>query len=158
MFRLSSGTPCLVSMCVFCVCVCVCVREGERGREREREREREELYKRERKALVWVLCCLDVVHRQQPVKMFRLSSGTPCLVSMCVCVFCVCVCKGGREREREREREWCGSYAIWMFRPSSAACQDVSSFIRYPMFSECVSVRERERERGLYTRGRKALV
>ena len=84
-----------------------------------------------------------------------------------VCV-CVCVREGerGREREREREREksfikereklWCGSYAIWMFRPSSAAGQDVSSFIRYPVFSECVSVRERER--GLYTRGRKALV
>ena len=74
---------------------------------------------------------------------------------MCVCV-CVCVCKGGRERERERERErkksfikereklWCGSCAVWMFRPSSAAGQDVSSFVRHPVFSDteyvCVCV------------------
>ena len=46
---------------------------------------------------------------------------------MCVCV-CVCVC----ERERERERDWCGSCAVWMIHPLSAACQDVSSFVRYP--------------------------
>ena len=94
------------------------------------------------------------VHRQQPVKMFRLSSGTVCLV---------CVCKrereGGGERDKsfiqEREKLWCGSCAVWMFRPSSAAGQDVSSFVRHPVFSEyvcvCVCVckggRERERER-----------
>ena len=74
-----------------------------------------------------------------------------------------------REREREsfiqeREKLWCGSCAVWMFRPSSAACQDVSSFVRHPMLSESVSVlvrerdTERERERELYTRERKALV
>ena len=68
-----------------------------------------------------------------------------------------------REREREsfiqeREKLWCGSCAVWMFRPSSAACQDVSSFVRHPVFSESVSVlvrereRERERERALYKR------
>ena len=69
---------------------------------------------------------------------------------------CVCVREGERGREREREREksfiqereklWCGSCAVWMFRPSSAAGQDVSSFVRHPVFSLCVCVRERERE------------
>ena len=79
-FRLSSGTPCLVSMCV---CVCVC-KGG-------RERERRALYKRQKSFGVGLVLSGCFVHRQQPVKMFRLSSGTPCLVSMCVCV-----CKGER--------------------------------------------------------------
>ena len=79
---------------------------------------------------------------------------------MCVCSVCVCVCEGGREKSfiQETEKLWCGSCAVWMFRPSSAAGQDVSSFVRHPVFSEyvcvCVCVRERE----LYTRERKALV
>ena len=93
-------------------------------------------------------------------------------------MFSLCVCKRergrGRERKRsfiqEREKLWCGSCAVWMFRPSSAAGQDVSSFVRHPVFSEyvcvcvcsvCVCVREGERGREreeLYTRERKALV
>ena len=104
----------------------------------------------------------------QPVKMFRLSSAACQDVSsfvrhpvfseyvcvcVCVCVFCVCVCvcvcvrEGEREREsfiQESEKLWCGSCAVWMFRPSSAVCQDVSSFVRYPVFSLFVCVRERE--------------
>ena len=70
-------------------------------------------------------CC---VHCQQPVKMFRLMSGTPSLQE--------------RERERERERESVCMYVcvlqfvreslewvlcVWMLRPLSAACQDASS-------------------------------
>ena len=63
---------------------------------------------------------------------------------MCSVCVCVCVREGERERDRdrsfiqEREKLWCGSCAVWMFRPSSAACQDVSSFVRHPVFSECV--------------------
>ena len=97
-----------------------------------------------------------------------------------VCLVCVCVREreGGGERDKsfiqEREKLWCGSCAVWMFRPSSAAGQDVSSFVRHPVFSEyvcvcvlcvCVCVREGERERErerekeeLYKRERKALV
>ena len=128
--------------------VCVCVREREGGGEREIRAS----YKREKSFGVGLVLSGCFVHRQQLVKMFRLSSGTPCLVSMCVCVFCVCVCvrEGERERERERERKksfikereklWCGSCAVWMFRPSSAAGQDVSSFVRHPVFSEYVCV------------------
>ena len=68
--------------------MCVCKRD----RERERERERGALYKREKSFGVGLVLSGCFVHRQQPVKMFRLSSGTPCLVSMCVCVCSVCVC------------------------------------------------------------------
>ena len=84
MFCLSSSTPCLVS--IYVCLVCVCVREREGGGERERRA----LYKREKSFGVGLVLSGCFVHRQQPVKMFRLSSGTPCLVSMCVCV-CVCV-------------------------------------------------------------------
>ena len=76
-----------------------------------------------------------------------------------VCLVCVCVREreGGGERGfiQEREKLWCGSCAVWMFRPSSAAGQDVSSFVRHPVFSEyvcvcvlCVCVCVREGERG----------
>ena len=71
-------------MCVCVLCVCVCVREGEREREREREREIRALYKREKSFGVGLVLSGCFVHRQQPVKMFRLSSGTPCLVCVCV--------------------------------------------------------------------------
>ena len=63
----------------------------------------------------------------------------------------VCVRETEREREshiQEREKLWCGSSScvVWMFRPSSAACQDVSSFVRHPVFGEYVCVCKRERE------------
>ena len=94
-------------MCVCVLCVCVCKGRGEGEREREREREIRALYKREKSFGVGLVLSGCFVHRQQPVKMFRLSSGTPCLVSMCVCVcsVCVCVCVCVREGERGRERE-----------------------------------------------------
>ena len=83
--------------------------------------------------LVLSECC---VHCQQPVKMFRLMSGTPSLRE--------------REREREcvyvctcvavlREKALSGSCVVWMLRPLSATCQDVPSYVRYPEF-----MRERE--------------
>ena len=66
-------------------------------------------------------------------------------------------CAWERERERERGRvefafvwRWacrCGSCAFWTLRPLLAACQDVSSFVRYPAMTMCVSERERERGR-----------
>ena len=147
MFRLSSGTPCLVSMCV-------CKRERERERSFVKEREK-----------LWCGSCAVWMFRPSSAAGQDVSSFVRHPVfSLCVCVCSVCVCKGGGEGERERERErdksfiqereklWCGSCAVWMFRPSSAAGQDVSSFVWHPVFCECVSVRERERERALYKR------
>ena len=99
---------------------------------------------------MWVLCCLDVSS--------IVSSRSRCFVfRQAPRVLSVCVCKRERERDKsfiqEREKLWCGSCAVWMFRPLSAAGQDVSSFVRHPVFSEyvcvcvCVCVREGERER-----------
>ena len=74
---------------------------------------------------------------------------------VCVCV-CVCVCVREREREREksfikeREKLWCGSCAVWMFRPSSAV-----KMFRLSSGTPCLVSREREE---LYKRERKALV
>ena len=74
-----------------------------------------------------------------------------------VCLVCVCVREreGGGERGfiQEREKLWCGSCAVWMFRPSSAAGVCVCKGGR-----ESEREREREREEELYTRERKALV
>ena len=64
---------------MFSESVSVLVRERETQRERERERA---LYKREKNFGVGLVLSGYFVHRQQPVKMFRLSLGTPCLVSL----------------------------------------------------------------------------
>ena len=91
MFRLSSGTPCLVSVYVY-----VYLEKREREREkictckRERHRERA-LYKRDKSFGVGLVLSGCLVHRQQPIKMFRLSLGTPCY-TISVWRVCVCLC------------------------------------------------------------------
>ena len=65
-------------------------------------------------------CC---VHRQQPVKTLRLSSGDSDLLSL-VTYFslrhCLCVC----ERERERERE-----IVNVLTGRGSCCLDVASIV-----------------------------
>ena len=56
--------------------------------------------------------------RQQPVKMFHLSSGDPFVLCVCTCVY-MCVCLG----------VWVLVY-VRMLHPSATACQDVPSFVR----------------------------
>ena len=68
-------------------------------------------------------CC---VRCQQPVKMFRLKSGTPSLRERkrereCVCVY-VCMCVAVCVR-----KPLSGSCVVWMLRPLSTACQDAPS-------------------------------
>ena len=56
--------------------------------------------------------------RQQPVKMFHLSSGDPFVLCVCMCVY-MCVCLG----------VWVLVY-VRMLHPLATACQDVPSFVR----------------------------
>ena len=66
-------------------------------------------------------CC---VHCQQPVKMFRLMSGTPSLRERereCESVY-VCMCVAVCER-----KPLSGSCVVWMLCPLSTACQDAPS-------------------------------
>ena len=115
MFHLSSGDPfvlrvyvcvCLSRCSIFrqvtllssvCACVCICV-------------------------CVWVFgsSCMSgcSILRQQPVKMFHLSSGDPFVLCVCMCVY-MCVCLG----------VWVLVY-VRMLHPSATACQDVPSFVR----------------------------
>ena len=48
---------------------------------------------------------------------------------------CVCVCVYVRVCVALSEA-LSGSCAVWMLRPLSAACRDVASFVRYPVFHE----------------------
>ena len=98
-----------------CVCVCVCV------------------------CVCLGSLCLSgcFILWQQPVKMCHLSSGDQSMYTLFVLVFvcvtvCVCVCM-----------PWV-LVSVRMFHPLATACQDVSSFVRWPVhvytvcFSLCV--------------------
>ena len=68
--------------------------------------------------------------------MLRLSSDTPCFVSVIACV-CVCVCVSVNVCVEHCLKALSGSCAVWMMCPLSVACQDIASFVRHPVFCEC---------------------